>query len=1196
METDLLMLKHKLSKVVCRSSDSSYYGRDIFDLAMLAAPEPFLYAMVRLLFIGEIQDDYGSLDYLRSAYVRYKKKHYGCSFALEDLFAEGWLLKSMDEWRFTGFRSNYTKLQDLNEREKNICEFIASLPYNRETGLVHVDVTGEDFACLSQDAHRKLSWFLEKGLLSFKEQETKIYTLAESSELWKALGSKALGIARTQGMKLERVLHLAHALHLHPRPSDLPAGDCDEHKDLLDALASDKLNWDQMEKILLTACRLQYRSLNEEQRQWIAMPSAPRLRYNWLWRTVYEPLCHISRDTWRDDIFYYFLRRYNSLGQIDRQRFCRLFCHPFYQIMLVESHVLEPLVECLEDSRLPLVALLPLTEALQAEFKEVGYQASSGVLAYFWELHPAPKDVVEYLVFLSIKAKMRGSNHQGYVYLYRELMSRVRETASPDLIQGCLEYVSGQVASASAVDTNHYFLLLLDLSRAVNRIPATGRQEAYEKIYQAVVRWLQRNLVEDLLLSTLPKDSWEKADWSNILKASLAESTGFFDNIGAVLTVEGLQTLQHGKLAECYLRLGLLWLTYLSKCVESSELDLMQVRYVEFFFSSHEKVLLFSGDYLDIFQSEETLALILQYYPHLGHEAKDTFIQNLKSIDDNRCVDLILWFPYIDNKELQAVFLERLPKVLPLIKENVSFYPTLRAFADVLVEIGLGLHEEGNQADTLQKIVASLQDIQATFESARQKLDRREEGYNKWIDSLRYRILLLDENWSELEKNDFYRACHCLKLGDYESLRVAERVLAPHYENGEVSYAFNYMIAEALLVEALIEKNDSYVEELDKFNSVIVFLDNHIKRIRPTILWQLAYYKLKISIMTAEAVAVYECYWSLEEKYRLELHCAKLMADFLLKQKDYILLREITDKLKVRYGDTESIKELVMHIALQKNSGSEDTGISRQDIAIPTSLERDFVEDVRRAFDDFRRMSNYQKAEVMLRPQVDLTSAAKYAAYPGSSGLMELFVLRTVLYVAYLVESYSDRLIFDGKTGQEDTYNKLMAEFLESYGSLILRYNAYDQTQEGARNDAKAGYKTPGELDIMLKWDDMPIAIIEGIKFVQGKGFPSLDEHIDKLPEYNRRNIKMAFMLVYTTASDMNIFESRYIKKLNSLKDNGKCSIQEIKKSVEMDWPIQGLNASGISFVCTRHNFSEKGFDKGTEMHVYHVFIQIQRI
>ena len=59
METDLLRLKNNLSKTVCKLSDKPYYRQDdIFDLAKLAVPEPLFYAMVRLLSIGEIQDEY----------------------------------------------------------------------------------------------------------------------------------------------------------------------------------------------------------------------------------------------------------------------------------------------------------------------------------------------------------------------------------------------------------------------------------------------------------------------------------------------------------------------------------------------------------------------------------------------------------------------------------------------------------------------------------------------------------------------------------------------------------------------------------------------------------------------------------------------------------------------------------------------------------------------------------------------------------------------------------------------------------------------------------------------------------------------------------------------------------------------------------------------------------------------------------
>ena len=75
----------------------------------------------------------------------------------------------------------------------------------------------------------------------------------------------------------------------------------------------------------------------------------------------------------------------------------------------------------------------------------------------------------------------------------------------------------------------------------------------------------------------------------------------------------------------------------------------------------------------------------------------------------------------------------------------------------------------------------------------------------------------------------------------------------------------------------------------------------------------------------------------------------------------------------------------------------------------------------------------------------------------------------------------------------------------------------------------------------------------------------------------------------------MDRFTTKYIKRLNALQAEGKCNILEIRQPEDMDWPIQGLGAPDISFVCTRHVFSEKGFDKGKGMDVYHVFIQIKK-
>ena len=103
------------------------------DWKLLTGKEPLLYAMVQLLFLAEIMPSTGSISYLQSAYAKYVTQHGDAGFTVENLFAEGWLVRALNEWRFTGFRSGYGELQGKNTRQQRICEFISGLPYDDAT-------------------------------------------------------------------------------------------------------------------------------------------------------------------------------------------------------------------------------------------------------------------------------------------------------------------------------------------------------------------------------------------------------------------------------------------------------------------------------------------------------------------------------------------------------------------------------------------------------------------------------------------------------------------------------------------------------------------------------------------------------------------------------------------------------------------------------------------------------------------------------------------------------------------------------------------------------------------------------------------------------------------------------------------------------------------------------------------------------
>ncbi len=341
-------LKRELLRMVA-GLESAGRRTESADWRMLTGKEPLLYAMIRLLFLAEIMPSTGNITYLQSAYTKYVSQHADVEFNVENLFEEGWLVRALDEWRFNGFRSGYGKMQGIDARQMQICEFISNLPYDDESPYcVCIDATSEEFQKLLLDLQCQAGWFIEQKLLVESESKSGQYFIKCESGPWRSLGGKALGAAREQGMELGIVLHLSQALHIYAGPSDLPAGDVDEHRGLLSILAWDKTDWEQLEHILLRGVELRHRQLIPEVRQRWGLPATARLRHVWLWLSLYEEVCQLSYGTYQSYLCHYFLRRFSELRQIDQHQFTLLLSKPLYQIMLVESKVPEALIECLE--------------------------------------------------------------------------------------------------------------------------------------------------------------------------------------------------------------------------------------------------------------------------------------------------------------------------------------------------------------------------------------------------------------------------------------------------------------------------------------------------------------------------------------------------------------------------------------------------------------------------------------------------------------------------------------------------------------------------------------------------------------------------------------------------------------------------------------------------------------------------------
>ena len=1100
-------------------------------------------------------------------------------------------MRALDEWRFTGFRSGYGRLQGRDARQEQICEFISGLPYDDAAQYyVRIDASSEGFQKLLLDLQRQADWFMEQKLLAESESKPGQYFIKRDSDPWRSLGSKALGAARDQGMELERVLRLSQALHIYAGPSDLPAGDVDEHRGLLSILEQDKTDWARLEKILLLGVELRYRRLMPDVHQRFALPATARLRHYWLWRSLYEEVCQLSHGTFQSYLCHYFLRRFSELGQLDQRQFARLLSKPLYQIMLVESSVPEALIECLEmdDGRLP--ALLALTDYLHDKLMENGRLAGECLAAYVWQMELSAEDFVEYLVFLQANGTRGAREHNVYHVIEQELFDSYKVAATHVFVSDCLEVCVQGVTDAQSIDVNHYFCLLLELGWGVRRLPVETRSAQYEKIYQGMQQWLQRNQTEDLLLSTLPTEKLDQTDWHGILSANQRHSKGFFEQLSDSLPDSGKDHLRQGKMAEFLLYLGLRWLEALP--ADGKQMERFQLKFINFFFAVQEKLGIFHGDYLKILSNERTLAGVLHYYPHLTDRARVKFESNLQNAKGEDAVDLLFWYPYIDNSALQEVYLHLLPDALCHLLESTHYMPALIMVADNLTDMAADLHSKGEARDLQRQIVIILQQIVSLVSEKVENSSGFANDYQKWLDSLRKQLLFLQDDWEGLAEDDFFLAEKEILLGKIESLRKAESILRPHVDQGKISFVFKYMITEALLVQALQEQGDKFDTELENFHQAVDFLEINNKRIRADSRWKISYYKLLVSQQQADADFVYQTYWSLPEIHRQRRECALLMAEYLLNRKNYSRAEEIVIKLKSQIGDDKEVTDFFVRLYARKG-GTQVSKPPKQNL----HAEMSDIDYVREALYRFREFSAEQQAEVLQRTTAE--QVAVFDAWQGTSGnhvpgRREVYLLTVLLYVASWIQAYSPRLIYEkeGKetSSPEDTYNKLVQYFLDSYDWDLKNFTVRDQTQEGARSLSKSGRLTPGELDLLLLWNQKPILLIEGIKLKHLSN--EIEEHLNKLPSYNAMNMHLAVMLVYVDTKNMADFQKRYRERLADDMSKNCCGIREIRTDKELGWPLTGLDAPEINFIRTRHHF-EQGYDRGMDMDVYHIFVLI---
>ena len=173
----------------------------------------------------------------------------------------------------------------------------------------------------------------------------------------------------------------------------------------------------------------------------------------------------------------------------------------------------------------------------------------------------------------------------------------------------------------------------------------------------------------------------------------------------------------------------------------------------------------------------------------------------------------------------------------------------------------------------------------------------------------------------------------------------------------------------------------------------------------------------------------------------------------------------------------------------------------------------------------------------------------------------------------------SNKVVFGSATENQrntqirDLLGNLLCAPIQT-NSQQYQFSVLDQTLQGL---SSAG-KTYGELDLLVKLDNYPYAIIEGLNIQSDKNGKhwnrtTLDEHIRRLGNYDQNGLKRNIVLIYSNTDD---FAQFYESLLNSLKTssshykiNGQriFEIQDISNEFENEM-------SNVRIIASKYNYN----------------------
>lgn len=1202
-------------KDVLQSAKHSRQERLFKNQDIYFEPVSIYYLCAELLEIAHMPENPYLLQALQEKYERVQVENKeGLLFSLEELFSEGWLRKTEEEWLWNNRPYEYERLTSYcNQKEEQMVMFLQSLKETSYKDGIYpcIDEDSIEFLNLLEKTKLSVGWLLERKLLI--RNEAGLYINAFSQE-WEDYGERALSKKYEEWNcaqnpeKMEKWIHCCEFLTRCWRPEKYITEKDALFEYCLERLEREVSSWELEAVLLAKAMQISSNKLQEKCEISIPPYGAERQRFI---GQYFERWCRIDDGHSRRNIYYGICtRNYPMLGNERQQRFREILKKPCFEVQYFHlTHWGNDIctVDCVEEVELFLPAVCNILHYIRTSHQkeELKHLYFKQIAKPIWDicyngLHQRNKEhwvenVVELLVYLY---------DEGDCYRHK-LLTKFLSNDYAELLEQLLQYYFKDISEVKEVDeelindlvmkidsakdykVQKYLGVLMLLGKYGEHYAGSeSRKQIFlEGMFQGLIMWVKLAKERDLLLSTISWNFFAETVWQEVLVQNQKKLIEFL----GMLCKQELESTKLYKKKESIIlgvgQLALLGLYFRALCLTelrddlSKEIrDFIENDFVNEFISFQNQWRLFSGENIRLADSTIVLSKCMQALSFLSEENK---IFLVKSIEVETAIDVAFWLEYVRNQYVRSKLLNVLmTSQKEKVFEGIYFFPTWQRAVDNL--LALCFTESESQEEETIEVEKMLEFVEYTLDDFDKALSHKSENvrkdYKEWQESAYCRLMLLRNQKEELlsSQYDFYKGIVWLNSDKLEEIQKAKALYAENSESS-IPYRSNYLIACVLEIIKKKELKLDYGTELQNYEKEFLNYISAVQGVYPKEIYSAYVYGLFLYLSIDKEDKFWSLYEQMPEELRQDKKVSFYVIEVYLSSGNVTEAKKQLEQLRMIYGETPEIRKLLERV---ENADGTKKQIDRP--LIQGNIEKDAFNwiEMRRLLFGLAQKSNVSLAEIM----VDEEEFSRLNDRKMSDK-QEVQIVSMACYALKALQSYSVNLLHNQNVSSEDAYNRTLKLFFNLREERFLGFRLDEQTQGGTtRTIYNSGEQGIGRRDLVLVRKSNVLALFEGIK-LQTFERAKIEAHIEKLKAYNVERAQIVIMPIYGHMADEKQFWGKYVELLRDLQSKKAYDIvgvEEIEDFLETEF------SAGLQYIVrTRHLYLE------FEVVVYHIMINI---